>query len=278
MAEAVGLILSNPVVIGLLTGVASNAMYDTVKGVTKHLIRHFKENPRLFTNEEVKKTEEQVAVFFENYDKGVWSAVQGAFWEQLQQFLFQNQKMDFAKLDEPHCKYVAERLFYGISFQSMLVESGFKRENVKYMFSLPGARLVSPHYFDVIAKNDFLCVDQLVVARVVDNRAMDPIVPLQAIPVTIDEINKANPVAHFRDFDLYVIIHSGQYDVETNTKIKGILKDYQKDQDVAGEQNGMPKFAFFEKQDLDTLMGDKKEERVLFWRHMFADLKVDRRI
>jgi hypothetical protein len=270
--EAVSLILSNPVVLGLLTGVASNAVYDTVKAVTKHLICHFKEEPEIFTSEDVKKTEEQITVFFEKYNQGIWSAVQGTFWEQLQQFLFQNRKIDFAKLDEPHCKYVAERLFYGISFQSMLVELGCKPENVKYMFAFPAARLGSPYYFDVKAKNDFQCVDQLVVARVVDNRAMDPIEPLQAIPVTIDEINNVNPVAHFRDFDLYVIIHSGQYDTETNTKIKGILKSYQM------SQPDMPRFAYFEKQDLDNLMTAKKEERVLSLRHTFADLKVDRRV
>jgi hypothetical protein len=270
--EAVGLILSNPVVIGLLTGVASNAVYDTVKAVTKHLICHFKKKPELFTTEDVKKAEEQVAVFFEKYDKGVWNNVQGVFWEQLQQFLFQNRKVDFAQLDEPLCEYVAERLFYGITFQSMLLELGCKQENVKYMFAFPTARLGSHYYFDVKAKNDFQCVDQLVVARVVDNRAMDPIEPMQAIPVTIDEINNANPVARFRDFDLYIIIHSGQYDADTNTKIKGILKSYQT------TQPDLPRFAYFEKQDLDSLMAFRKEERVLSLRHTFADLKVDRRV
>jgi hypothetical protein len=272
LVEAVNLILSNPVVIGLLTGVASNAVYDTVKAITKHLICHFKEKPELFTTEDVKKTEEQVAVFFEKYNQGIWNTVQGVFWEQLRQFLFQNQRIDFATLDEQRRQYVSERLFYGISFQSMLVELGCKRENVKYMFPFPAARLDSPHYFDVKAKNAFQCVDQLVVARVVDNRAMDPIVPLQAIPVIIDEINNANPAAHFRDFDLYVIIHSGQYDPEINTRVKGIIKNYETN------QPDMPRFVYFEKQDLDGLMTAKKEERVLSLRQKFADMKVDRRV
>jgi hypothetical protein len=270
--EALIPILSNPVVMGLLTGVASNAVYDTVKAVTKHLISHFKEKPEIFASDDVRKTEEQIAVLFQKYDQGAWNTVQGAFWEQLHQFLFQNQRIDFAKLDEQHCKYVAERLFYGISFQSMLVELGCERENVKYMFPFPSDRLGSHYYFDIKAKNDLQFVDQLVVARVVDNRAMNPIETVQAIPVTIDEINNVNPVSHFRDFDLYVIIHSGQYDTETNTKIKGILKSYQM------SQHEMPRFVYFEKQDVDDLMTARKDERVLSLRHTFSDLKVDRRV
>jgi hypothetical protein len=270
--EAASSILSNPVVMGLLTGVASSAAYDTVKKVTNHLMYHLKEKPQVFAKEDVERTEKHIAGLFQKYDEGLWGTVEGAFWDQLQQFLFQNQRIDFEDLDEPHWKYVAERLFYGISFQSMLIELGCKKENVKYMFAFPSDRLGSPYYFDVKAKNEFHCIDQLVVARVVDNRITNPIDLIQAIPVTIDEINSATSVSHFRDFDLYVIIHSGQYDPETCMRIKGILKKYQTG------QYEMPRFAYFEKQDLDKLMTSDKGERVLALKHEFANLKIDRRV
>ena len=103
MAEAVALIASNPLVLSLVTGIASNAAYDAIKEVVKHLYGHFKSRPEIFKSEDVKTMETQFTGFFEKYDKGLWATVQGNFLEKFQQFLFPNRKIVLEQLDESQC-------------------------------------------------------------------------------------------------------------------------------------------------------------------------------
>ena len=270
MAEAIALIASNPFMQSLLTGIASSAAYEAIKKVIKHLCGHFERRPEIFKPERVKEMETHFAGVFERYEKGQWASVETSFLEQFQQFLFPNRKIVPEHLDESQCEYIAERVFYGVLFQSMLVEVGYKQENVKYLFPFPSKYVRSPYYFDIKARYEYSFIDQLLVARVVDSRAFDPIESLQAIPARIKEINEANPQARFRDFDLYVVIHTGQYTDDLSMRMRDILKIYHE------TQSDLPRFAYFKKQELDYLMKLKQEDRVVSLKHRFWDLKIDR--
>ena len=268
--DYIALIASNPLIFNLLTGIASNAAYDGVKKVVKCLIGHIKRKPEVFVPKQIEQIEAQFASSFERYEKGHWASLRRRFLEEFQQFLFPNRQIDLEHLSEPQCEYIAERLFYGISFQMMLLELGYKKDDVKYMFAFPGRYVRSPYYFDIKAKYEIPFVDQLLVTRIVDSRVVDPIECLQAIPVRIKEINDANPQAQFRDFDLYVIVHTGQYNDSLSQRMKGILEMYRK------MESSLPNFTYFKKQELDHLMEFSQKERIISLRQRFSDLKVDR--
>lgn len=270
--EAINLIASNPILQNLVIGVASNAVYDVVKRIMSHLWQHFGSRSDVFKSEQVETIKTKVTRAFEGYDRGEWSSLDETFSTQFQQFLFPNRKIVMEKLDESQCNYVAERLFYGASFQSMLMDLGYTKENMKYMFAFPSKYADSPYYFDIKAKLQFPCVDKLLVARVVDNRAFDPIESLQAIPTRIKEINSMNPTARFRDFDLYITVHTGHYESSLNVRMKDILKTLQ------DAQSDYPRFVLFEKQELDHLIKLDKSDRVVSLKQKLTDFKIERRL
>lgn len=270
--EAINFIASNPILQNLVLGVASNAVYDVAKRIMSRLWQHFGSRPDIFKSEQVETIKTKFTRAFEEYDRGEWSSLDETFSTQFQQLLFPNRKIVIEKLDDPQCDYVADRLFYGASFQSMLMDLGFKKKNMKYMFAFPSKYTDWPYYFDIKAKLQFPCVDKLLVTRVVDNRAFDPIESLEAIPQRIKEINSRNPIARFRDFDLYITIHTGHYDSSLNARMKDILKTLQ------DARSDYPRFVLFEKQELDLLIKLEKSARVVSLKQKLADLKIERRL
>ena len=271
MAEAIALTASNPFIQSLLVGIASSAAYDAIKKIIKNLCDHFERRDDLFESEDIKEMEDQFAGIFERYEKGQWGSVQKTFLEQFQQFLFPNRKIVFEHLDESQCEYIAERVFYGVSFQSMLVDAGYTKENVEYLFPFPSKYVGSPpYYFDIKATREYSLIDHLLVGRVVDSRALDPIDSLQAIPTRIREINEANPQRGFRDFDLYIVIHTGHYTDPLSMRIRNMLRNYNE------TRSDLPRFTYFTKEELDFLMKLKKEDRAVSLQHKLLDLKIYR--
>lgn len=266
--DFVNYVAGNPLLQDLLVGVASNAAWEGLKKISGYLCDRFKANPESFKPESVEEMEKILESELVKVKERRTPVSQSSL-RRYKEFLFPYRNLSLESLEDSLYDYVAERMFYGVSFQSMLTEIGF--QNVEYLCTFPSGHLRFPHYFDIKARyKGTPFPDMLLVGLVMDNRVLNPVDTVLAIPAKVDNINENSSGFTFRDYDYFVLIGTGDLDPDLCNRLKDMLNAIQR------ERPDLPRFLYFPKHDLDDIMKLKRKERCVRLNGELMNVRVRR--
>lgn len=275
MSEVIDFVLANPFLLNILAGVASRGVYDVGKTIITHLWKTFRQRPTVFPDtRRVDGIKTSFNESLDRYQKGFPAVVNKPLWNDFFQLFFPDQRVSISRLDETQCEYIAERLYCGATFRSLLLDIDYKEEKIYYPFRMPGLRITTPHCFDLGAILESIYIDNLTIVKVLDNRSGgSPREYVQGIPSMIKQINKyVPPHSVFRNFDIFVLIHTGSVNEESSTLVKDNIRYIQE------EYSFIPRIIYYKVDDIDRLLNLSREERRENLVREFKSVKIDRRI
>lgn len=269
--NAIGYLLSNPIVQNFLINLAAAATYDQGRKVVSCIYNHFYTRKDFFPENQIKTIKPHLKKYLKKQTR-IPEAIGRRFWRDFSLFMFSGQFKTANDLTENDCEYIAERVFYGVTFQSILIELGYDKESIEYMYRMQGRTPRLVYFFDAKAKDRTLQIDNLTVVRVIDNRVPGMLDSVLAIPSIIQDINQTNPRSRFRDHDLYVIVQSGHTNSSIVDAVRDILHRHQQ------MNPDLPRILYLEKDHMDHLISLPKEDRVRFLKEQIRMIRIDRGI
>ena len=253
------LILSNPQVSQFLSSVVASASKDAGEKVGKWVVDALSKKikgAKLFEPEAVSKTEIALNGFLTEGKNSGLSLAQN-FWLDFFDFMFPDMGITIENLDEKLSSYIANRIYYGIGFEQLLINAGYKFERIHYMTSIQGQDSLWPYYFDLVATYEQEYFDNLILARVVDWNVNSPQDYVNSLPSLIRDINGYSTVKRplVRDHDIISIIISNDLSTRQSTKLRQIIRTVQGSNDIF-----LPRIVLFTSEEIGNLLACQNEE------------------
>ena len=190
-------------------------------------------------------------------------------WIQFLTFMFPEREVTLERLDPELCAYIADRIYIGLTFQSWLIEMGFRMENTRYMATIQGRRSATPFYFDVRAVYEQEYIDSVILLRVIDSRVTLPTEFINALPSICQDINDSDlAYPAIRDHDILVLVRTGGSNLAQKGATQATLRS------VRGSfDSSLPRLLYLEENEFEELVLMKITSRRKFLAERLRGLK-----
>jgi len=264
--DLLDLLLSNVQIQQFLTSLGTSAARETGEKVGKWVVTSIAKKAKeskLFKEDKVKKTEEILDEFVSKGKKSGLSLVQ-SFWMDFLTFMFPDREVTIDKLDSGLSSYIANRIYFGLGFEQLLLDAGYKHERIRYMTHFQGQQSLTPHYFDLAATYEQEYFDNLLLARVVDLTVSSPHDFVNSLPSVVRDINGDLLARHafLRDHDVISIIISNDLNSRQLARLRQLIRTVQISNDIF-----LPRLVLFTNEEITGLLAcddqKKRGQRVM---------------
>ena len=258
LIDILELILSNPQIQQFFTSVVTSASKEAGEKVGKCVVSALSrkiKGAKLFDDKAIARTEATLNGFIAKGKNSGLSLAQN-FWLEFFEFMFPDMGITIDKLDEKLSSYIANRIYYGIGFQQLLLNAGYKFDRMHYMTYIQGRDSLAAYYFDLIATYEQEYFDNLLLARVIDMNISSPQDFVNSLPSVIRDVNGYSTVNRsvLRDHDIISIIVSNDLNTKQSTKLRQIIRTVQASNDLF-----LPRIVLFTSEEIGGLLACQDE-------------------
>jgi len=254
-SDPIAILLSNPYLGQFLMSLCSSFGSKVADNVSEWVIDSLKRRlqRRKAPEKRIAEVESTMLSFAKRTDVDGFLAK--AFWLEFVTFMFQERAREASKLTEDDCDYIAARTYAAFELESLLFEIGYQPKSVNYMAQIQGKRSRLPYFFDLKANYEQEYFDNLLVARVIDNRVCIPTDYIKSLPTLVQDVNGDVSVspAVLRDHDVLVIVQTGE--INNSSQIIQAIKTVQSSYDVF-----LPRILYFTEEELESLIMMEKKK------------------
>lgn len=258
LTNVLDLILSNPEIQQFFTSVVSSASKEAGEKVGKWIVGALSKKikgTQLFDKTAIAATEATLNGFI---DKGKNSGLSLAqnFWLEFFDFMFPDMGITIEKLDEKLTNYIANRIYFGVGFQQLLIDAGYKFDGMHYMTSVHGRESSTEYYFDLVATYEQEYFDNILLARVIDWNISSPQDFVNSLPSVVRDINGSSMTnrSALRNHDIISIIISDDLNTRQSTKLRQIIRTVQASNDLF-----LPRIVLFTSDEIGSLLSCTNE-------------------
>ncbi len=275
MVDILDLLAANPQIQQFLTSLGISVTKEAGKKIGKWIVESITTKIRgseLFEDRKIKETEQLLDGLI-SQKKTTGITLLGNYWIEFLTFMFPDREIAIDRLTQTECDYIAQRIFTGLGFEQLLLDTGYRPEKIRYMTSFPGVQSRANHYFDLAARFEQEYFDNFLCARVIDIRVGSPKIFVNSLPRVVSDIN-GNPSRPpiFRDHDIFAIVMSNELSLLKLSRLRQTIRTVQETNDVI-----LPRLILISNQELlELLSRENKEERGDRMKRKFQEARLYR--
>lgn len=261
MSDFVNLLLSNVQVQQFLASLVTSAAKEAgskaghwIVDSLVSLVKKYNGCPTVKMAATEKKLEELISE-----KDGSVSSYGQHYWMDVLTFMFPEREVTIDKLTDGLCDYMANRIYFGLGFEQLLLDVGYKLQSIRYMTHIDGQESRAPHYFDLFGTFEQEYFDNLVVAKVVDATLNSPHDFVNSIPSVVRDINGDPRLRQplLRDHDIISILLLRGQNSNQLSRLRQTIRIVQTSNDVY-----LPRLILFTREEfLDILSQEDVSER-----------------